>query len=235
MIAVATPFRCIVADDETVIRDYWQLLLASMFTQVDVRTYATSEEALHWINQDPVNLIVLDIGLRAGQTGLELLKSIRQSAVANASTPILVHSGRDDAEVVQMAMRDGASGFLSKGLTDMVEIKAAIRTVIDGGVCLPAAPLQTFLREMGPRNVGTRSQVIDTVSRFAHRQRQVAALMYLGHTEGAIADRLGLASRDSVRTHIRAIYRLLGVYSRAQFMALLGTHVIKIEHFEADF
>jgi DNA-binding NarL/FixJ family response regulator len=234
MITVTTPFTCIVADDETVIRDYWQLLLPSMFSSVEVSTLATSAEALHQISIKEVKLIVLDIGLRVGMTGLELLQAIRQSKGPNAKTPILVHSGRDNAEIVQAAMRAGASGFLSKGLSDMVEIKHAIRTVIDGGVYLPPVPMQSFLNEMGLHNQRSRETVLDIVASFPPRQRQVAALMYLGQTETAIAEQLGLASRDSVRTHTRLIYRSLGVYSRAQFMSLLGTHVIKVEHFDAD-
>jgi DNA-binding NarL/FixJ family response regulator len=234
MIVTASPFRCIVADDETVIRDYWQLLLPSMFSQVEVSSFATGNEALANILAGQVDLIVLDIGLRSGMTGLELLEAVRQSHSANARTPILVHSGRDNSEIVQQAMRAGASGFLSKSLSDMCEAKAAITTVIEGGVYLPPVPMEGFMKEISPHTRQSRENVVDIVSKFAHRQRQVAALMYLGQTEGAIAHRLGLASRDSVRTHTRAIYKALGIYNRAQFMSLLGTHVIKVEHFEAD-
>jgi DNA-binding NarL/FixJ family response regulator len=234
MIATVNPFRCIVADDEMVIRDYWQLLLPSMFSQVEVATFASGNEALAKILSSAADLIVLDIGLRSGMTGLELLETIRQSHSVNAHTPILVHSGRDNAEIVQAAMRAGASGFLSKSMSDMQAIKSAIKTVIDGGVYLPAVPLEGFMSEISEHTRQSRENVVDIVSKFAHRQRQVAALMYLGQTEEAIAHRLGLASRDSVRTHKRAIFKVLGVYNRAQFMSLLGTHVIKVEHFEAD-
>jgi DNA-binding NarL/FixJ family response regulator len=227
-------FRCAVADDEIVIRDYWSLLLPLMFDPVEVVTFSSGNEALAKICAQPFDLIVLDIGLRVGMTGLELIAAIRGTHGPNASTPILVHSGRDNSEVVQSAMRGGASGFLSKGLSDLNEIRGAIRTVTEGGVYMPPLPMQGFLNEITHDGRRTRDDVMNVVNKFPHRQRQVAALMYLGQTEGAIAQRLGLASRDSVRTHTRAIYRALGVYSRAQFMSLLGTHVIKAEHFNAD-
>jgi DNA-binding NarL/FixJ family response regulator len=234
LIQTLLPFRCAVADDEIVIRDYWQLLLPSVFQSVEVETFMSGNEALAKILVEKFDLVVLDIGLRIGMTGLELITAIRDSHGPNASTPILVHSGRDNSEIVQAAMRGGASGFLSKGLSDLKEIRRAIRTVTDGGVYLPEGPLLGFLNEITHDGRKTRDDVMNVVNRFPHRQRQVAALMYLGQTEGAIAQRLGLASRDSVRTHTRAIYRALGVYSRAQFMSLLGTHVIKAEHFDAD-
>jgi DNA-binding NarL/FixJ family response regulator len=234
LIKTVQPFRCAVADDEIVIRDYWQLLLPSMFETVDVATFMSGNEAFAKICIEKFDLIVVDIGLRSGMTGLELLAAIRDTHGPNASTPVLVHSGRDNSEVVQAAMRGGASGFLSKGVSDLTEIRGAIRTVTEGGVYLPRLPMLGFLGEITHDGRKTRADVMNVVNKFPHRQRQVAALMYLGQTEGAIAQRLGLASRDSVRTHTRAIYRALGVYSRAQFMSLLGTHVIKAEHFEAD-
>jgi DNA-binding NarL/FixJ family response regulator len=234
LIKTQSPFRCAVADDEIVIRDYWPLLLPSMFESVEVSTFSSGNEALAKLCVEKFDLIVLDIGLRFGMTGLELLAAVRDSHGPNASTPILVHSGRDNSEIVQSAMRGGASGFLSKGVSDLKEIRGAIRTVTEGGVYLPPLPMQGFLGEITHDGRKTRADVMNVVNKFPHRQRQVAALMYLGQTEGAIAQRLGLASRDSVRTHTRAIYRALGVYSRAQFMSLLGTHVIKAEHFEAD-
>ncbi len=224
-------FRALVADDESVIRDYWQLLLASMFKSVEVDAVNSAKAVLEKLPTKKYDLIVLDIGLRTGMSGLDLIPEIRFSKTENEKAPIMVHSGRDNPELVQAAMRVGASAYMSKGAASIDEIKDGVRTVVEGGVYLPKFRSDGFLNEIAERNRTSREAVLDVVYRFPPRQREVAQLMYLGLTEVGIAERLGLAGRDSVRTHVRLIYKSLGVYSRAQFMSLLGTYVIKPEHF----
>ena len=99
----------LVVDDEPPIRE----LLQRYFTnhQYIVTTAATAREATQVLSEIPISLIILDIIL-AESDGLDLLDSVKE---AHPNLPVIMMTGIGfDEELLQEAIRKGASGFVSK-------------------------------------------------------------------------------------------------------------------------
>lgn len=101
----------LVVDDEAPIRD----LLSSYFAKqgYQVSTSTTAEEALKFIAENPLDLVVLDVML--GDTdGLQMLGMVRQT---HPKLPVIIMTGIGfDEELLQEAIQKGATGYISKTL-----------------------------------------------------------------------------------------------------------------------
>ncbi|MGG7564959.1 response regulator [Rhodovulum sp. DZ06] len=147
------------------------------------------------------DLILLDLNLPdvSGVDGL-----IRLRAATRA--PVVVVSSLADDRIIASALKAGASGFIPKDSPRDV-IVGAVRTVlagqtwtpegfIEGGGADPDDPL-TRLRELTPQ------------------QMRILQLVCAGKLNKQIAWDLGIAE-TTVKAHISAILRKLGVQSRTQ-------------------
>lgn len=94
----------------------YQLLLA-----------ATFHEMVSMLNQTPVELVILDLGIPGGQ-GARMVDEIRQ---VQPKAKILVYTARDELSNGPVYLQAGANGFLHK-LAPQPEINIAIRTILSG-------------------------------------------------------------------------------------------------------
>jgi DNA-binding response OmpR family regulator len=101
----------LVVDDEAPIRN----LLTTYFQKRGYRvtSVATAEEARRCADETPLNLIILDIDL-SDADGLDLLAMFRK---AYPQLPIIMLTGMGyDDELLEEALRKGATGYVSKTL-----------------------------------------------------------------------------------------------------------------------
>lgn len=113
----------LVIDDEAQIRE----LLSVYFRRQGyvVTTAANSQESLQILAQDPVDLVVLDIGLE-GEDGLRLLEKIKAS---HPSVRVVMLTGMGFVEdLLEEAHAKGADGYVSKVLP-LGELLLAIQRV----------------------------------------------------------------------------------------------------------
>jgi len=100
----------LVVDDYIVQQRVLRQVLSSVGYQVIVASDGT--EALEYLAQSPVSLVILDIAL-PDLDGIEVLLRIRaDAALANLPVVMLTASGSDDVKIA--ARRAGATAFLSK-------------------------------------------------------------------------------------------------------------------------
>jgi two-component system KDP operon response regulator KdpE len=119
-----TPLRILVVDDEPPIRRLLRTTLAAQDYRVEEA--ADGEAALDFLKRNPVDLIVLDLGL-PGIDGLEVVRRLR--AEGNV-TPIIILSSRDDEAGKVAALDLGADDYVSKpfGAEELsARIRAALR------------------------------------------------------------------------------------------------------------
>lgn len=119
-----TPLRILVVDDEPPIRRLLRTTLAAQDYRVEEA--ADGEAALDFLKRNPVDLIVLDLGL-PGMDGLEVVRRLR--AGGNV-TPIIILSSRDDEAGKVAALDLGADDYVSKpfGAEELsARIRAALR------------------------------------------------------------------------------------------------------------
>lgn len=113
----------LVVDDEPQIRELLSVYLRRQGYRVS--TTATSQETLQLLQQTPVDMVVLDIGL-AGEDGLRLLAQIK---AAHPKVRVVMLTGMGFVEdLLEEAHAKGADGYVSKVLP-LDELLMAIQRV----------------------------------------------------------------------------------------------------------
>lgn len=121
------PIRSLVVDDDPATRIIGKALLESLGHQV--LQAGDGLEALKLLKgPDPINLVVLDLGL-PGKSGREVLAEIR-GTVSTAGIPVVVLTGSQEPEAEMEVMDAGADDYLRKPLDPsrfLSRVKAALR------------------------------------------------------------------------------------------------------------
>src|SRR5277367_1636958 len=118
------PLRVLIVDDEPPIRRFLRTALSAQDYRVEEA--ADGEAALDFLKRNPVDLVVLDLGL-PGMDGLEVLRRLRGQGVA---IPVIILSSRDDEAGKVAALDLGADDYVSKpfGVEELsARIRAALR------------------------------------------------------------------------------------------------------------
>lgn len=118
-----TPLRVLIVDDEPAIRRFLRTALTVQDYRIEEA--GDGETALEFLKRNPVDLIVLDLGL-PGIDGLEVIRTLRAQG---ALTPIIVLSSRDDEAGKVAALDLGADDYVAKPF-GMEELSARMRTAL---------------------------------------------------------------------------------------------------------
>jgi DNA-binding NarL/FixJ family response regulator len=204
----------LVVDDHPL---YGQALAASLghlFPDSMVLTVPTLAAALHRLKAVPaVDLVLLDLRL-PDSMGISGLLKVREAA---PDTPVVIVSALRTAEVMSSAMSAGAAGFVPKD-APISELEAALAAVADGRRAFPRG----VSAESPARNAGKGGPAPSVAERLALLTPQHARIMRLiceGKQNKQIAYELSLAEA-TVKAHITALLRRLGVQNRTQAAVL---------------
>lgn len=201
-------------DDHALLRDALGMLLIRTWPGLQVLCAGSLAEACAVADAHPdLRLVLVDLGLPDAR-GLQSLK-VLQAHAPNARHVVL--SASDGPALVLEAIDAGAAGFVPK-TADLAQMQAALQRVLDGGIHLPPGLVLPVTMP------DTRTPAESTLTA---RQRDVLGLLLDGLPNKTISRRLGL-SASTVKTHMEAIYRQLGVNSRSQAVvaaARLGLHL----------
>lgn len=195
----------IVEDEKMVLES-----LSALFETDDrfevVETAHTVEDYLERGHRFDPDIILLDIGLGAGMTGLEGIRPIRQRF---AKCEIIMLTTFDDADRIFKALCAGATAYLTKH-TPFEKIIEAIITVSRGGSYMSPAIARKVVNYFAPR--------ASKEGELTPRQHQIVEAVVEGLSYKLIADKL-LISTDTVRDHIKKIYRKLEINSKGELIA----------------
>ena len=117
------PLRILIVDDEPPIRRFLKTALGAQDYRVEEA--GDGESALEFLKRNPVDLVILDLGL-PGMDGLEVIRRLRGEG---AAMPIVILSSRDDEAGKVQALDLGADDYVSKPF-GMEELSARIRTAL---------------------------------------------------------------------------------------------------------
>lgn len=196
---MTTPSRHILlVDDHGLVREGLRMLLSGMLENCQIAEAASYAQARELLASSTFDLVLLDYFLpdRHGPEDLAGLLSLV------GSTPVVVMSSECDGEFVRNVLAQGVRGFIPKHSTSRVML-AALGVVFSGGVYVPPDAL----------SIGSGSTSSPTV--LTERQRDVLQLLVDGRTNKEIAAHLKTAE-STVRVHLSAIFRALGVENRTQ-------------------
>ncbi|WP_369201200.1 response regulator [Streptomyces sp. PU-14G] len=211
-----TPLRIVLADDQTLVRSAFAMLIASAPGMTVVGEAGTGREAVVLARSQRADLVVMDIRM----PDLDGIEATRLIAAADDldQVKILVLTTYDTDEHVVEALRAGASGFLVKD-TRPAELLDAIRTVAAGDSLLSPGPTARLIaRVLRTPDPGTAAEPAPGVLEvLSAREREVLALVARGHNNTEIAQNLAL-SPLTAKTHVSRIMGKLSVRDRAQLV-----------------
>lgn len=151
------------------------------------------------------DLVLLDLHMpgTSGFTGLAYLRG------QNPGMPVVVVSGSEQPLVMLRAIEYGASGFIPKS-SSLEVISEAIRAVLEGEVWLPQEIAD------GDAEVSCEDTVFaEKLGSLTPQQFRVLMMLTEGLLNKQIAYELNV-SEATIKAHVTAILRKLGVHSRTQ-------------------
>ncbi|MFF7485391.1 response regulator [Streptomyces luteogriseus] len=203
--------RVLLADDQTLVREAFAMLVESARDMEVVGQAATGRQAVELARGVRPDLVVMDIRM-PDLDGIEATRLIAADQDL-ADVRVLVLTTYDTDEYIVEALRAGASGFLVKD-TRPAELLDAIRTVAAGEALLSPGPtarlIERFLRSPSAPPTGGPECL-------SGREREVLALVARGLNNTEIADALGL-SPLTAKTHVSRIMGKLAARDRAQLV-----------------
>ena len=187
--------RVLIVDDHPVYRDGLAAVISQVFGDAQISQAGDAELALDMLAQDNAfDLVLLDLAI----PGLGGRAALPQMRTRFPAVPVVVVSASEDAAIGAECIANGASGFITKSARRDA-IAAALQAVLAGSVVL-----SPMARRAPPPAPG-----------LTPRELEVLRWLGAGEPNKAIARRLGIAEA-TVRVHLTAVFRELGVSSRTQ-------------------
>ncbi len=195
----SSTIRIFLVDDHPILRTGLLNLLERQPDLVVVGQASSGEEALQLVADRRPDVCLLDLSL-PGIDGFETLQSM---LCLKRTLRVIVLTSSDSAEVANLAMRNGASGFLSKNVEHRLLIKAirevhAGHTGIMQGVAVETKPAGNTL--------------------LTPREMEVLRLMRRGLSNAQIGQAMAISER-TVKGHVTFILEKLGAADRAGAVA----------------
>jgi DNA-binding NarL/FixJ family response regulator len=197
--------RVVLAEDHALMRDAVEIVLDEADDVELVGAVANGHELLPMLARTDADFVLLDVQL-PGLDGLACLESL---AVHHPTIAVAMLSAVDDPQVVEAAFRRGARGYIRKSVNPF-DLPAAIRQIVDDTVIHPS--LEGRSAATPARAAGLSEKEIEVLAELCH-----------GHTNKEIAARLWL-SEQTVKFHLRNIYRKLGIKSRTEALRYAFEH-----------
>ncbi len=194
----------IIEDDEeirTAITEYLnaQPQMSCEFAESSVESFLSklSEETLP-------DVILTDIGL-PGMSGITGIKIIKERF---PETDILMLTVHNDSEKIFQSLCAGASGYLLKN-TPFPQIKEGIETLHNGGAPMSPEIARKVIERFRPQvSASPESGLTD-------REKEIVGGLVDGLSYKMIGDRMNI-SIQTVRVHIKNIYKKLQIHSKAE-------------------
>lgn len=209
--------KVLLIDDHPLILSALQSVIQGLGDDVEVTAADSGQAARAALSRSThYDLALLDLHL-GDLNGFDLLSEIRENY---PSIAVVVVSASDRTSDVIRSIDMGAMGFVSKRSSNET-LAAALRQVMSGGVYVPPMSMGSdagsqpteHLSPSSPHDL--HSAVHLPQWGLTPRQTDVLASLLKGHPNKLIARELNL-SVETVKDHVAAVLRALGVSSRTQ-------------------
>ena len=152
-----------------------------------------------------LDLILSDIGL-PGINGIDAIPLLKKKYTTASIVMLSVYA---DSDRIFKALCAGAVGYLQKD-TPLEEVLESLKVILKGGSVMSPAIARKVIEYFSPKRTYNEP--------LTAKEHQVINAMVDGLSYKMIGDRLGI-SLETVRQHIKNIYRKLQVNSKAEVIA----------------
>jgi DNA-binding NarL/FixJ family response regulator len=207
--------RVVLADDQTLLRSTFRLLLDAAPDMEVVGEAGNGNEALEITRVTHPSIVIMDIRMPE-LDGIAATRAI-SAAPELTDVKIIMLTTFETEDLVVDALRAGASGYLSKGI-EPEQLLAAIRTVAAGESLLsPSATRAVISRVIAQPVVGAAQS--GALTELTPRETEILTLVGLGLSNAQIAEQLFITP-VTAKTHVNRTMAKLRVRDRAQLVVI---------------
>jgi DNA-binding NarL/FixJ family response regulator len=199
----------LIYEDNKTLRESLEQLIGYSEDFTVIGSYPNAVQAERQVERMKPGIILMDIDMPGGVTGIEAIKKIR---AFDQQVPIIMLTVFDDNNNVLDSICAGASGYLlKKHLSD--RLIESMKEVLEGGAPMSPAIARMVIASM-QRHPSTEPNKFQLTS----REMEILAALSQGEGYKAIAANYYI-SLNTVRTHIKNMYRKLQVNSQLEAIA----------------
>jgi DNA-binding NarL/FixJ family response regulator len=172
------------------------------------RLLIKAKAAVHWGQEPPEDTPSLVVLCANGE---DVASEVRNLQALVPEAPVLVLGLQEvQLPLARAALQAGARGFIHAQMPPQ-QIVRALEVALEGKVVLPRELLKALVEE-------ERSST-ENLSRLSPKQREILGMVAEGLSNAQIARRAFL-SKSTIKQHLRAAYKVLGVKNRTQAAAV---------------
>ena len=199
--------RILIADDHTIVREGIKMLLIEAYPSSDIVDVSDSVEMLKLAFAEKWDVIISDISMPPGDSGLEAVKKIKAKT---PSVPVIILSMHAPEQYAVKAMQSGASGYLTKGAATL-ELVNAVDQVITGKKYLTPEVVNVLAEAFENKNFRK------SIENLSEREREVFTMIATGKTISEIAKELSL-STNTISTFRSRIFEKMDFHNNLELI-----------------
>lgn len=208
--------RVAIADDHEVVRAGFKMVLEQDPSIRVVGEAADGSQAYALVAREHPDVLLLDISMPPGQSGLVACKDISQDF---PDTRIVIVTMFSEPEYLRFTIKGGACGYLLKTASPE-ELRRAVYTVMEGDIYVHLK-MAELLKASNETEEG-RAQS-NALQKLTARELEVLQLLAMGFTNKEIAAKIFLSVK-TVEAHRAHIYSKMGFKSRADLVSFALAH-----------
>ena len=167
------------------------------------------EEALIQLPIYNPKVVLMDIGLGEGMTGIEVVRELKET---HPEILFMMCTIYDEDEKIFEALSAGASGYILKK-TSPAKLLEGIKELIEGGAPMSSQIARKVVAAF--QNKPTEVAVGSALDALSKRENEILEMLSTGLLYKEISDKLSISS-ETVRKHVYHIYEKLHVSNRIE-------------------
>jgi len=195
--------RVLICDDHWIVREAIRSRVEEIPGFEVVGEVDNGADVIAAVREHRPDLLMVDVEM-PGANGIQAMRGVLERW---PETRVLVFTAHEERDLMRLAKREGASGFLVKSAS-RDEIRRACEALVEG-------------RTWHPENLGDLA-ADDQLQRFqslSDREREILSLLASGMRAQGVAAELFIQPA-TVYTHVRNVVSKLGVDTRTQAVAI---------------
>ncbi len=196
--------KVLLVEDHTLVSEGLSVMLSFSEGMELIGVVSSAEEAVETVRSQRADVVLMDVKLRGDTSGLEATRLVKE---ISPTTKVIILTMFTDPATVGEAVKVGADGYLSKGIS-REELVRGINDVFEGRSVLdPNVTRAVFERISGRDQKALSDRELEVLQELAHGKstREVAEGMFL--------------SEETVKTYLKQIFRKLDVHDRTEAVA----------------
>ena len=204
--------RCLIADDQAMVREGFAAVLAAQPGLQVAGQAADGADAVAQASRLQPDVVLMDVRMPV-MDGLAAAREILRAAGGQPRPRVLMLTTFDLDDYVYEALRAGASGFLLKDAT-AAELVSAVRVVAAGDALLAPSVTRRLIADFA-RQPRRDAALPPALSALTQRETEVLRLIARGLSNAEISETLVIAGQTT-KTYVGRILAKLNLRDRAQ-------------------